>query len=115
MNIASALAVGFPLGENDFAQWNEAVSKAMELDFYTTTSRDVVTMYGPPQTDCNLGYGHHIYYYYCPDNLPKLQRLQQSSPHGDRMWICLGFHFNEHNKLISVELTQFEIPEPEPS
>lgn len=106
----------FPLGKNDFVGWDEAVSEAMELDFYTPRRGDIVTMYGFPQKVVEGPvFGSLIYYYYCPDHLPKLQRLQQASPHGDRMRICLGFHFNEDGKLISVELTQLEIPEPEPS
>lgn len=115
MTIVPAMSVEFPLKENDFDGWSEAISKAMELDFLTTTSHDVRALFGDPEMVGNYDY-KYSYSYYCPDNLPQLQRLRQVYPQKKRkrIWILLEFDFSKKDdKLMRVKLEPFETPIPE--
>ncbi|MBQ7024603.1 MAG: hypothetical protein IJN29_13560 [Akkermansia sp.] len=113
MSIVSAHPARFPLGENDFIQWDDAVTAAISFDFLTTSSLDIISIYGKPRTIGSYSEGSYVYYYYCPSNLPKLERLRQqvSDNEKDRMTIRLCFGFNENHQLISVEIQSFAVPE----
>lgn len=90
----------------------------MELDFLTTTSQDVRALFGEPRTVSNSDHDDtYVYSYYCPNNLPQLQRLRQVYPQNkrERIWILLEFKFyKKDDKLMCVRLVPFESPIPIP-
>ena len=116
MAVAPAFSAVFPLGANDFDAWKEATAQAMEPDFLTTTSQDVRALFGEPRT---VGDSEHdntyVYSYYCPNNLPRLQRLRQVYPQNKRERIRLLLEFKFHKKddrLMCMRLVPCESPRP---
>lgn len=116
--VSPAFSAEFPLGANDFDAWKEATAQAMELDFLTTSSQDVRALFGEPRTVGDSDYDDtYVYSYYCPINLPQLQRLRQVYPQNqrERIWILLEFKFyKKDDKLMRVQLVPFESPIPIP-
>lgn len=113
MSVVSAQPSRFPLGENDIIQWKDNVTAALDFDFLTTSSLDIISIYGKPGTTLTYSEGSFVYFYRCPSNLPKLVRMRQhaSEQERERIWIYLAFHFNKDGMLEATEVTLRRIPE----